>query len=319
MNKKIVIIYGNCHTIAFSKYLTLCEEFNSKYTIFPIKPIQDVKDPTYFEMKEIKTCDVFIHQSIRENNRYGKEYSSANIIAKLKPTCQIIAIPNVYHLPPCFYPQYTEEKEFSYNGRTYFFRDRIIDEAVKNGKHINEIVNTYHNYVFDEKSIIEEYHNFIDKVKKREREWDIKVSDFILKNTRKIQLFYDPNHPTNALIKYYAQEVLKKLLEDSFSVSELMDFRLDSYEMPTHESVHKALNLDYKSDEKEMRITGMKIYEQKVYLKQYISQYFAMLWTCREFDKFITLKSRIYFEKYRILQFCKKAINKIVILIKRRG
>ncbi len=56
---------------------------------------------------------------------YGEEYSSKNIIKQLKPDCKIIAIPNVYQLPVCFFPQYYKKgEEFRDKINTIFFRDR---------------------------------------------------------------------------------------------------------------------------------------------------------------------------------------------------
>lgn len=125
--KKTVVVYGNCHTSVIIEILNQCRLFNENFEICPIKPVHMIKDPTYFKMKIFSECDIFIHQAIRKNNRYGKEFASEEIIKNLKTGCKVISIPNVYHLPTCFFPQYYEGIELRVNhGKvTVFFRDLI--------------------------------------------------------------------------------------------------------------------------------------------------------------------------------------------------
>lgn len=311
-DKKKVVVYGNCHTTVFSKYLQNCKEFNDEYIIFPMKAIQEVKDCTYFDMPIFKTCDVFIHQSIRDNNRYGKEYASSTLIAKLKPDCKVISIPNVYHLPTCLFPQYTEDTELCYKGGTFFFRDRVIDEQIKEGRSLQYIINGYHNYTFEKNQIKKQFQKFIENVKYREEEWDIKISDYIQNYYRTHNLFYDPNHPRNFLLRYYAKKTLEILLDRKFTIDELEDFTLDSYEMPLHASVAVALELKYFTIQQEIRKTGAKVVIGPMYLEQYIKQYFSMLWLCNDFSVLINMKSRCLFRYYKVVNFCKRGIRKII-------
>ena len=100
--------------------------------------------------------------------------------------------------------------------------------------------------LIDEKEIIFGYEDFFTKLIQREKEWNIKISDFIADNLSKTQLFYDPNHPTNTIIS----EVIKRLLNYMGILESNISFQtlthLDNFEIPIYNSVRKALKLKYK-------------------------------------------------------------------------
>lgn len=294
--RKKVIVYGNCHAAIIAGVLKKNEYFNKYYYIYEIPQIQAIKDLSFFETEKFYDCDIFIHQSIQLGNRYGEAFASENVIKLLPKSCEIIAIPNVYHLAKCFFPQYSEAKELrtKIKDKTCFFRDSIIDEAyVKNAK-VDEIVEKYNSLcLYDENVLKNAYTEFIEKVKKRENDWDIKVSAFIEENYKDIQLFYDPNHPTNYFLEYVAYKVLCILLprmniqfEDVLGTSSR---RLDSYEMPVCANAKSALGLNWK--EKELRITGIKEKNERMYLREYISQYILREWRNEDIGIFWRIKS----------------------------
>ena len=308
--KKKVFIYGNCHTMIFSQFLGKCKEFNDNYEIVPVKQIQEIQDISYFEQLDFSKCDVFIHQSIRKNNRYGEEYASERLIERLNPECTVIAIPNVYHLPVCLYPQYTEDVELRYQNCTYFFRDSIIDEGIREGKSIKKIVEQYYDFRFDRASICNEFERFINKIRRRENDWDIKVSDYIVEKIKKEQLFYDPNHPTNFLIKYYVIETLKILLNSNeIDLPEVNVCRLDSFEMPLLQDVVSALDLEYNYEQRDFRITGKKVCRTRMKIEQYVKQYYSMIWTCGSFERKDNYKSYLLFYVYRLKDFVLRVIG----------
>lgn len=319
IGKKIVLFYGNCHTGAVKKYMITSKEFCARYIIYPIKEIQEVNNPAYFEMPVFKICDVFIHQSIWKKNRYGKEFASDNVIKKISKKSQIIAMPNVYHLPCCLFPQYYEASELRYNNQTYFFRDKIIDEELRKGKTPVEIAEKYFHVQFDYQSIQSSYERFLETVKRREEEWDIKVSSFIERNIKECRMFYEMNHPTSHLIKYYASEILGILLDCKNSFDEKCEYQMDSYQMPLLSEVQKALGLMYSDENREIRITGVKIRNKKMDIYEYVKQYFSTIWMSGEFEKRLILKSKMLFALYKSEGFFLKIIKKRASLFNNKG
>lgn len=296
--KKMVVIYGNCHTEVISAMLSACPEFCKYYTIYPIKTVCLIDSKTYFELPIFRQCDVFIHQSIRLNNSYGVEFASEKVIKKLKPECRIISIPNLYHLPLCFFPQYVEAPELKWKGNTIFFRDCIVDEGYYRGLSIGAIKEEYEREdLFSYEQVRASFQKFMDKVMIREKDWDVKISEFILQNYKEHQLFYDPNHPTNFLLNYISSEVFKLLMKDiNHCNDDVVDdtenviycnsdknfiFCMDTFEMPICNAVKSALQINWR-EEKEHQLrcspSGQKVYKGTMMLEQYIKQYCAMEW-----------------------------------------
>ena len=284
--KKVVAIYGNCHTTAIRHFLDQIDSFRDEYAIYPLMAIQDVKDPAYFENGIIQSCDLFIHQVIRDNNRYGVEWASRELLKKTKNGCQVIGIPNVYHLPICFFQQYSEKKDFCRkNNSTVFFRDKILDKAYLEKWSIQRTVEYYTNEDFKDYGTIEnEFNLFIEKVSNREKDWDIKISDYIIDNYKICKLFYDPNHPTPAIIHEIAERLLELLGIRLEKKTNYIDFPLDSFEMPICGCVKRALGMDF--SENELRKTGIKRTQGIMKLEDYIQEYWAYEWQNSEVNKF---------------------------------
>lgn len=306
-NKRLVLIYGNCHATAIREMLESCPKFKEKYVVHPIKPIQEVTDSSYFDSDIFKECDVFIHQSIQTNNRYGPEFSSESIIRKLKNDCVVISVPNLYHLPMCYFPQYYEGVELKrLNGSTVFFRDSIIDNLFCSGENIKSIVNSYKNDSYYEEDHLSELTElFYKKVLEREKDWDIKIFDF-LKNNENKRLFYDPNHPTSIIITYIAIEVMKmldvKINENDIEL--LKSTNLDTYEMPFCASTTKYYGVDYHINNLEMRFTGNVLVKCKMDLYWYVREYVSLLWRDSKLLPIYRLRSFLYYILDGFVDFC---------------
>ncbi|MCD8000738.1 MAG: hypothetical protein LUH21_26330 [Clostridiales bacterium] len=111
----------------------------------------------------------------------------------------------------------------------------------------------------------------------REIDWDIKISRFIKTNYNKIQLFYDPNHPTNELIYYITSNLFSILSLDEVDLKRFNILKLDSYEMPIYSAVKRGLNLNYTY--KYLRCYSMNTLSlSAMSLEEYVQQYIN--WNC---------------------------------------
>lgn len=327
-DKKMVIVYGNCHTSIISQMLEVSPEFNKDYYIYPTERIQNITDPKDLYQECYSQCDVFIHQSIRLNNRYGEDYASERIIARLKQGCRVIAIPNVYHLPLCFFPQYHDGPELKNKDvmhcTTFFFRDAIIDKHLKRVRGLlglyKRVKADYQdpNY-FDNNGIVESFNQFIDKVRKREDAWDIKMSQFILDNYQQHQLFYDPNHPTNYFLSYVADELLKMLVgRENGSSGELkIKETLENIEYPMCQSAITALGLQWKEKQIRRNNPGTKWVPFNMNLLWYTCQYYAFVWMAKDFPKSVRTMSKILWYNNLCLYTLYRGVRKTNGLFKR--
>lgn len=277
--KKIALIYGNCHTVPIKEALVFSKKFNSLYGFYPLKQIQIMKKEATddYDLPVFSRCDLLLHQSIRKDNIYGEEYASSNILSKAKASCKIIAIPNLYGLPKCFFPQVYSAPTICWEGENIFpFRDRYIDQLYSENIGLNDITKKLESVSLISRSeICWGWESFIEKVRLREKEWDIMMTDFLIDNYKDKQLFFNPNHPTNDVIRFITKKILRIL-----QVNEKIDdeayqalHSLDGYEIPIYNSVKSALSLQFdnkylrKYDKR--RLSG-KLMDLEVYVTEYV-------------------------------------------------
>lgn len=248
--KKMAVVYGNCHVELVKAYLEKSKEFNLVYGFYPLPLIQHIPNNLEIE-KIINNSDLFMHQSIRRENIYGEKYSSEELLKYVKETCKTLALPNLYGMPKCFFPQLSVE---NLTTELLFSLKDIVDVNIKkwiNEKYsINQMVsNIQDGGVYSRKYILELWDEFKSKLLIREEEWDIKISDYIFANYKKEKLFTNLNHISTLLAKEISNRVLREL---QFSyIDEIIIPGMDVREVFIYEDVKRALGLTF--DEKYIR------------------------------------------------------------------
>lgn len=289
-DKQFAILYGNCHINVIAKYLDQQIEFSKKYflRVFYVGAKEVPNE------NELKHCDVFIGQDIRTNNELGMP--DMNSLVKKTRECNVITIPNLYGYK-FFWPQVTERfdnidnlhlgndriPEKDLNNLSYAARgpvrwmigwhDKYIERALEKGIDIDEIIdNCLYKDVFQPEEIRSVFLEAINKLIEREKDCDVKISDYILENYRNEELFYDPAHPTNILLKEKTRRILNKLNIYDIEFDEC-EMKLDSSEIFIYGCVRKALGLNYnkryiKHFEKRGTLWGRSISVEE-YIRQY--------------------------------------------------
>lgn len=291
--KQMVLIYGNCHTRVIKECLQQNTEFSSQYVIYPWKPIQEIANPAYFKSEVLDWCDIFIHQSIRKENRYGEDYSSDRIISKLNGNARIISIPNLYHLPMHLFPAF-DEGEFYYPliGGILFFRDKILDDlfVIEKGN-IKKIIQKYKLYdKWDPDEIQKKYMHFKEIVHEREKQWDIKVSDFIDSNFRDKLLFYDPNHPTSFFLSWIADNILSLLgVEEKNDI--IIYSEMDQFQIPISKYIYDFYDIKYDYIQIYRKHTKNYFGRSELNIDEYIKQYLSCEWQNKDIRHSLRIKS----------------------------
>lgn len=280
VEKKLVLLHGNCHIVVVKNYLESSKKFCEGYAIYPNPCICDNKDG-YIKDYILESCDVWIHEDIREDNEYGY-YLSDKFIQKfflhknLHP--KEIIIPHLFGLGKAFFPQSdkNERNEKINNGcdRNGMFphADVIIDECVKHGKTVEEIV-AYckSDMALNKDYILKNFEKYMRKIKKREESWNIKIYDFIVENYRKEKLFYDEGHPTNIIMKKICKDILWELGVQVESI--YTSICMDDHENPVYPAVSHVLNLDWEEDEIRKSARAKKMCDHmnfEEYIKEYL-------------------------------------------------
>lgn len=248
--KSIALAYGNCHMEAIKQYLELHSQFTEIYGFYPLPPIQSMQDTSQIEAA-IPKCELVIHQSIRKENRYGEEYASEEILKHSSKNCNIVSVPNLYGLPKCFFPQLQRREKSS-----KLLCDLLAYEEINIKKWVNDNVSKEEiqqvislGGVYTQEYIKGLWEEFQIKLEDREKEWDIKISDYIYAHYRTEKLFTDRWHISTFLAKEIANRVLARLGYCSDIESVLPC--LDDYEVFIYKDVKVALGLEF--EEKSIR------------------------------------------------------------------
>lgn len=209
--KKIVLINANCHGTVVAHYLSRSWQFQEKYCIHPFSQIQDNKEKEISD-NLIRRVDVYIHQDIRAENRVGYKLSDEYVRPFLKKECIDITIPNMVGMGHWMFPtqsDYLKGINTLQGNIGILYQDIALDEAYfqKGTGRLEDYIEYFSQYRLDGDTLKEMYEIDIQKLKSREKYWDIKISDFIEDNIREIPHFVDHSHPSCYLLK----EIVRRL------------------------------------------------------------------------------------------------------------
>lgn len=273
--KNMAIAYGNCHIGAMKGYLERNKDFCEKYGFYPLPLIQNMPEELDLE-KILSHCDLFIHQSIRKENRYGIQYASENVISYLSVQCKIISVPNLYGLPKCFFPQIQASSHKKARLFSFLSGDEVnVEKWVQEGKTRQEIqAYMEKGGVYAQDEILRLWKSFQEKLLEREEDWDIKISDYIFENYKTKQLFYDLFHISDELVK----EITKRLLiylGYQGSVFGDAPCKLDSSEVFLYEDVRNALGVEYEQKLIRKHAKSSSLTDRDMDLKEYVNQLYC--------------------------------------------
>lgn len=237
-------------------YLGSNKEFVSKYFIYDVTPIHE-KNASEFPDKLLSVCDVYLGQDIRKENKFGIQFSDEYIVERLRPDCKRIIFPNLVGMGKMMFIQsyYEAGGKNADAAMPYGFfpyGDSVIDRLYEEGYSAEEIIiEIAKGKFFSEEQIRSNFDEMVEQFKKRERNWDVKIVDYILENYRERQVFYDHYHPTNVLYEYIAREILGQL---NVSAKQLAcPWEQDSYETFVYPEVARALEMKWWNDNCELR------------------------------------------------------------------
>lgn len=250
-NRKMAVAYGNCHMRAIKEYLERDKELAGDYGFYPFPMIQEMCLLPNHELV-LSHCELFIHQSIRKENKYGEIYASQSMILHLPGKCRVISIPNLYGMPECFFPQQKHNVDAK-DIRGLAREDVKVAEWINEGKTKEEIKTLITGGgVYQRQEILDLWDNFQNKLYAREKEWDVKISDYIMKNYKTQKLFYERLHISHALVKEIASRTLQYMGYRGVIPYEL-PLSLDYREMFIYQDVMEALDLQF--DQRYIRLS----------------------------------------------------------------
>ncbi|WP_165351743.1 WcbI family polysaccharide biosynthesis putative acetyltransferase [Priestia megaterium] len=238
--KKRCIVYGNCQTEPIRRYLMASSTFNRIYTMIYVPSIHRCNHRTGLEQQYLDAlydCDLFIYQKISPS--YNYYLSSDYMLDRLPNKCTKMSFTNSYFSG--YYPQHTNKKLYPYADKNII---KLLNEGF-NKEDIISILSDDNFYSFDE--VKTNLDNTIQELKRRDRELDITLDDYIKQNYKDIQLFYTVNHPSYHIIKYLAMKILHELEISKTEISHIKinDVHFKNHIHPIYPSVIKHLKLNF--------------------------------------------------------------------------
>lgn len=278
--KKLCILHGNCHMAVIKSFLNSCANFFNNYCIYDNPPIYEMAEEK-FSKEALENCDLFIHQDIRTDNRYGVELSDEYILKKIK--CKEITVPNLFGYGRIYYPQFkvNSNNQAIANGADkngmFPHADTVIDSLSEKKYDVDSIIEICESKrAFSEDFIISNFKEYMEIIRNRDEDWDVKVYDYILENYRNTLLFYDVGHPTNEVLQFISYGILDRLGIDYSKDDIKAENCLDIHQQPIYPMVKEVLGLKFETNEIRKSIDGKKMSDYMDF-KEYIKEY--CIWT----------------------------------------
>jgi hypothetical protein len=283
--RQVVVINANCHGDSLKYYLPQSRQFQNQYGIYPVKPI-GLNEKGYIEDNVMAHADVFITQDIQVNNAFSYKLSYDYTIKQVGKGCKTICIPNMVSNGRGFFPTQTDElfkyRQYSNGDWNLFYRDTMIDEALAvNGKDsLEDVINYIQSREFDEKQVRRGFGEMMQKIRSREKMWDVKVADYIEKNYRTISMMVDASHPSDALMLEICRQVANILdINDIGDLDLKFHMGVESFIWP---GVRKCLGIEYNPEYVRKGDSRNFGNENALSLKDYLQEY---IWCLH--DKFL--------------------------------
>lgn len=213
IDKKIVLVHANCHAESVVKFLESSTEFNRNYIIYPL-PLIHLNTEKRIDENLMKIADVFIHQDIRRGNCISYELSDEYLLSKLSQECVNICIPNLVGYGTAVHQwQIAKICTLGPRNTAIVYRDIFLDEAFQRSDkiHLDSMLKEMNNYKYDVENIKSKFWADIERLRKREKNWDIKIADYILEVFPYEPIFNDRDHPSSFLMNKICKEIAHKI------------------------------------------------------------------------------------------------------------
>lgn len=282
--KKLVVIHANCYGYLIKDVFRRSERFNAKYMIYDIPRIYK-NEKGYIDETLLRNCDVFIHQDIQSTNKIGYKLSDEYCKTFLKKSCLDICIPNLVGMGKCLFYNCEDNNKRnrrevgSYESGLFPFSDRNIDDLVSENMDQEEMIRVLSGPErFNEDLIKRNCIKIFDKYKERERNWDIRIIDYIEENFQKRKCFYDLFHPTEFIFEFILKQLFS-LLGIENGGEEVYIPPIDVIEMPVYPAVGAALELEYFDSEIRKSQLARKL-RPHMSVEEYIKEYTFWCYGC---------------------------------------
>lgn len=222
----------------------------------------DKKSLKCFQESFWSEIDLLISHRIGKNNRFSPLLATDNVTAKLSKNAKIVWIPVVYF--DGYFPQHVQPSKYledyknvdkaiarrdgRFNGDKYIdklFAESLGEESIK----ISKLVEYIKRQDFiSEEDVLSGVEKSFEELRRREKVCDIHMSDIVVENYKRRQIFYSPNHPIQEILLEETKRILKfiGISDMTFNnLKTLLDVKssLIGQDIPIYPKVKKILGL----------------------------------------------------------------------------
>lgn len=237
------LVHANCQGDPLRDLLLRSPAFRECYTLKKYTNFLKEQVPG----ADIDQADVFLYQHVDAG--WGDLASDA-ILARLKPGCRVLCLPNLYFLP--YWPLLIRDPDFD-------FSDRFLDKLIAMGLSKAEILHVYLRPNLAEKYDLDALAApSLDKERRKEARTPIRLLDSILARFRRERLFLTVNHPSKALCVEIADAVLDFLDLPPLAPEDIADYPepFGDFEQPIHPGVIRHHGLAWLTPETAFHVHG---------------------------------------------------------------
>ena len=267
--KQIALVYGNCHFHVLTRYLLRAPAFTQRYCLVVIPPVFEMEELEIRTISEslLENTDLIIYQQIRQENLYGAQWSTEELLSRLPRTCIRICIPNTVFFGyfPQEGPRHDTILKNQINRVPMFCGDKYIDAVYQSSRSIRQTVAVLSSPDYlSEDQVAKNLNRSFRILELQDLGCDIPMRDFVIREFRRQHLFTEPKHPTNPFFREMSERILRKIgLSDRLCDPESLDKEdtLSTINRLLYPSVIKHLGLQFDCDSYycDRRLTNQKL------------------------------------------------------------
>ena len=282
-DKKIACLWGNCQTGVLERIFTFYQDFAKEYVIVELPRVYEYELYAEIIMHLMerdsfwKHVDLFIYQTVKKNNRFHEIMATEGILRRLRAETVKVNILNLYFMG--YFPQMAGKPErkrpAEYRFKLYY-NDCYIDKMLSSGMQHDMIkAESMRENLISADEVLMTALSSLRELAEREKEADIKITDYIIEHYREERLFYSPNHPSEKLLLEYAARIMTYLgySDNRISITDMYIScgSLKEQDIPVYPSVIKTLGL--KKYEKKFHLNRVSPANVLVTFEEYIDLY----------------------------------------------
>jgi Polysaccharide biosynthesis enzyme WcbI len=205
------VVVGNCQAKALEVTLGASRAFRDRFTLVTFPAVHEIPEGMIPELhRAVASATVVITQLVNEDYRDGIGLGTETL-ASLAADATVIRWPNVYwdgYFPDLCYLRDAEGTPIL-DGPGHY-HDRVVLTAFRDGSSPDDVCSLLAD-PDTPSDAASRAAKATAELGQREERCDVLVSPFILNNYSKELLFFTMNHPSNRMLGFLAEEILRSI------------------------------------------------------------------------------------------------------------